>query len=190
MSRIRIEYQRLPSMKSAKRNPKLHDLPEIVASLERFGQADVAAVVNEKNGRMVAGHGRIEALTFMHERGDKPPKGIDTDDDGTWLVPVLRGVSFKNTREAEAYLVAVNRLVERGGWDSDGLGALLSDLRDHDALAGVGYSEKDVDALLASVEPTHVDPPEQFESVTGNVSTAYQCPKCGYEWNGLPKGST
>ena len=145
----RIEHVRLSEIAKWPRNPKDHDLPSIEASIRRFGFID-PLVRDEKTGRLVAGHGRAEALDRLKKSGKDRPSRVETAADGEWLVPVLSGVSFDSDTDAEAYLIASNRLVETGGYDDVLLRAILADLRDADALAGTGFSESQVDSLLRS----------------------------------------
>jgi hypothetical protein len=147
----RIEYVRLSAVECWPRNPKAHDLSAIQASLRRFGF--VAPIVrDDSTGRLVAGHGRLEALLGLRRTGQTPPARIEVEADGEWLVPVLCGVSFANEREAEAYLLADNRLTEVGGWEEALLVEALRDLRDVDGLAGIGWSSREVDALIRAAD--------------------------------------
>lgn len=141
----RIEFFELDELKTAKKNPKKHDLDAIAASIRRFGFKG-ALLRNEKTGRLVAGHGRLETLQRMRDAEEPLPAGLQ---DG-WKVPVLCGLSFKNQREAEAYLVADNRLVELGGWEKDMLADILQSTAQHTeaALEGVGYTQRDIDLML------------------------------------------
>lgn len=145
----RIDHVRLSEIAKWPRNPKDHDLPSIEASIRRFGFID-PLVRDEKTGRLVAGHGRAEALERLKKSNKDRPSRIEIAPDGEWLVPVLSGVSFDSDTDAEAYLIASNRLVETGGYDDVLLRAILADLRDADALAGTGFSESQVDSLLRS----------------------------------------
>jgi hypothetical protein len=114
----RIEYVRLSALKLAKRNPKTHDVAAIMASIRRHGFID-PLVENERTGRLVAGHGRCEAIQAIKvDTPDAPPARVKVDVDGEWLLPVIRGIAFKDERRAEEYLLASNRLSEIGGWDS------------------------------------------------------------------------
>ena len=53
----------------------------------------------------------------MAGESKSPPEDVKIGDDGVWLVPILRGWTSRSDADAEAYLVAANRLTERGGWD-------------------------------------------------------------------------
>jgi hypothetical protein len=150
----RIQYEALGAIAPATRNPKRHDVPTLISSFERFGFV-TPLVRDEATERLVAGHGRIEALVVMKEKGSEPPRRIRIDDAGEWLVPVLCGVSFDSEREAEAYLIADNKIVERGWWDDVGLAAMLGDLNEDEgdlerALSGTGIEVFQAMELLGS----------------------------------------
>jgi DNA modification methylase len=109
--------------------------------------------------------------------GKKPPKRIKLrESDGEWLAPVICGIRFTNDVEAEAYLVASNRLTEKGGWDEAGVIALLRDVAaSADQLAGTGYSQADLDAMIAKAgvgpedEVLPAPLPPKAESVVGRI---------------------
>ena len=72
----RIEYVPLADVIPAPRNPRAHSsLPLVRASIDRFGFVD-GAVHDGRTGRIVAGHGRLEALTAMEAAGEHPPDGV------------------------------------------------------------------------------------------------------------------
>jgi 1-aminocyclopropane-1-carboxylate deaminase/D-cysteine desulfhydrase-like pyridoxal-dependent ACC family enzyme len=144
---IRIEYLPLTSLLRAPRNPKGHDLGAIHTSIETFGFVS-PVILNEGTGRIVAGHGRLDTLEQDKLAGRPRPERILQGDGGDWLVPVIRGVSFKDDAAAEAYLVADNRLTILGGWQDSELAAVMRDLAAADRLAGTGYDRDDVDELL------------------------------------------
>lgn len=146
---LSIELVPLNELVSAPRNPKGHDLDGISASMGRHGYAE-PVMRDERTGRLVAGHGRIEALERMRSSGDDPPSGVVATAD-SWLVPVVAGWSSSDDAAAEAYLVGSNALTTAGGWDDAGLAALLRDLALTDGgLVGTGYDDDDLAALLAS----------------------------------------
>jgi DNA modification methylase len=130
-------------------NPKEHDIPTIQASIRRFGFV-APIIVDSARGTMVAGHGRLLSLKAMQDAGEAPPDGI-TGTNGAWYVPVLH-VPFANEREAAAYAIADNRLVELGGWDEAALAEALHDLAAEGLLDGVGYDEEAIKALDDLVE--------------------------------------
>jgi ParB-like chromosome segregation protein Spo0J len=56
-----IDYVPLDEIAEAHRNPKLHDRRGIRASVTRFGFVE-PITIDERTGRLVAGHGRLEQL--------------------------------------------------------------------------------------------------------------------------------
>jgi hypothetical protein len=168
--RRRIEYLRLDALVADPRNPKAHALDDIAASMRRWGYTSPIEL-DERTGRIVAGHGRAETAAGLLAAGKEPPEGVDVDPhDGMWLVPVVRGWASSDDTEAGAYLAAANRLTEKGGWLADPLAGLLSDVAASgpDALLGTGYDQADLDAMLAGLgsapepgpEPEAGPPPE------------------------------
>lgn len=143
---MRIEYMALADLKRAPRNPKSHKLEEIVRSFGRFGFV-MPVLLNETTGTILAGHGRVEGLSEQKANGEEPPERIVARDDD-WFLPVIRGVAFEDDADAEAYLIADNRIGELGGWKDAELAPMLEELAAKDRLAGTGYQQDDVRALL------------------------------------------
>lgn len=166
-ARPEVEYVALRELKPAKRNPKGHDIPGIASSISQFGFAEVL-IENAKTGRLVAGHGRLEALQLLEKTDPKKvPRYIRVDPAGRWLAPVLRGVEFKSEQEAEGYLLADNRFVELGGWNQAALAEVLSDLVKAggvESLVPTGWSIPDYERLL--VQPG-APPPAIADGATG-----------------------
>jgi DNA modification methylase len=154
----RIEYLPLDELTAAPRNPKRHSLELLRASIGRFGFA-TPALRDERTGRLVVGHGRSEALRGMRDAGETAPAGVQVDDTGRWLVPVVCGWASRSDAEAEAYLVADNRHTELGGWDNQELADLLADVQafDPELIEATGWDLADLDALLAD-EATDLPP--------------------------------
>lgn len=144
-----IEYVPLDEVSDAVRNPKGHDVAGIQASIARFGLV-APSVIDERTGRLVAGHGRLAALRAMRDAGQSAPAGVRTDASGAWSVPMLTGWSSRSDAEADAYLIADNEWTVRGAWDEIELAELLQDVMeaDPDLLAVTGYAESDIIGLL------------------------------------------
>lgn len=164
----RIEFLPLDDLQGHPENPKDHDLDLLDESFDRFDFTE-PPLIDERTGLLAAGHGRIERLRQRRDAGAPAPEGVVVAGDGVWLVPVVRGWASKNDDEARAYLVASNKTTEAGGWRDDLLAPLLDDLRRsaERGLDGVGFSQEDVDALLASLdEPADSDtePPVEVGS--------------------------
>jgi hypothetical protein len=147
----RVEYVQLDDVRPADRNPKTHDHETLRRSFERFGFVE-PMIRDDRTGRLVAGHGRLDELRMARSRdGANPPEGVELADDGvTWLVPVLTGWSSSDDEQAQAYVVASNRLVELGGWDESILTDVLDSLSTIDGgLDGIGYSVDDALAMVS-----------------------------------------
>jgi len=163
----RIALTPLSRVLPAARNVKTHDMESIKGSIKRFGFAD-ALVLDERTGRLVSGHGRLEALSELEKEGAEPPDGVEVAG-GEWCVPVQRGWASKNDTEAEAFLLAANKLVDAGGWDDAALIEVLKSLEEQDAAEGLGWDANELEALLA--------PPVVVEGATDAAE----------EWKGMPE---
>lgn len=144
-----VEYMPLEQVKGADRNPRRHNIPELRASVARFGLGDLP-MVDERTGQLVAGHGRIQTLRDLRDTGGEPPRFVRVGPDGVWLVPVQRGWASTDDLEAAGYLMADNRQTELAGWDMDGLIELLGEQDDYD---GLGWSVDEIEAMLDGPEP-------------------------------------
>lgn len=144
---IHIQYMDVEKLKLFKENPKKHDLDEMGVSIgDRFGYVE-PILMDENCGKVVSGHGRIETLLDMKKKEQKAPDRIKVKGK-QWLVPVVRGISFKNENEARAYLVTANRLVEKGGHDDGKLVEILNSINRKSDLRGTGYKEKELNTML------------------------------------------
>lgn len=201
MSEAKLEKMGLPALLAMahKRNPKDHDIGSLVSSFVRFGFI-AFPTIDEASMTMVAGHGRCEALEQMRTVGvtdsagnvsKAPPSGITVDSDGTWLVPVVRGIDFKSEKERDAYVIADNQNVMAGGWKFDILSEMLTELRDDGGFEGLGFETIELNALLgqyAHEPPNDGQDPEQMgndpDPETGGsgarttMVVTIECPHC------------
>jgi len=174
---LRIVFMPLSKLRPAARNPKDHDIGAVILSYREFGFI-TPGVINETTGTLVVGHGRAEALLEMKRDGEDPPRRIQVKGKGKdkeWMIPFLRGIAFKDDEEAEAFVIADNKLSELGGWNWGLLPEVLSDLKKRNLLKVTGFDEDDLDKMLKDLEA-----PPEFPSP--NHDTSSTCPKCGYEW--------
>lgn len=142
-----IVYQPLDDIRGADVNPKRHDAAGIRRSVAAHGLAELP-LLDERTGRIVAGHGRIDDLRAHQAAGGTPPPDVRVDDDGRWHVPLQGGWSSKNDAHARAYVAASNKLSANGGWDTDLLPAFLNDLDAHGLLELTGFSTEELEELL------------------------------------------
>lgn len=134
-SNLTIKRVAISSLRPDPANPRTHDernVAAISASLERFQQVE-PLVVQRGTQRVIAGHGRLAAMRGLGWT-DCDVVELDVDD-----------------ITATGLGIALNRSSELGGWDLPALSAILDTLRAEDALAGVGYSPAEIDALLADL---------------------------------------
>lgn len=145
------------------RNSKDHDIGVLCESMIRFGFTQ-PVLINDADNKILAGHGRIKALQQLHSQGYEAPKRIDvTKDTGDdkieyWSVP-CHYININDKAEAEAYLIADNRLTEIGGWLDDKLvDSLQNILEETGSLDGIGWDLEDLDDLASITdEPINVE---------------------------------
>ena len=164
MSEITVEYIDLDTIVEADTNPKDHDLGVIYQSISRFGFNN-PIIVNEHTEKLLVGHGRLQALKMMRDNGEMVPKRIQ-EKDGCWLVPVIKGINIDNPAEAQAFLLADNRLTELGGWKNmDLIESLNEILEETGDLDGTGYDLDDIDTILRDLESDTI-----FEEEDGSAT--------------------
>jgi hypothetical protein len=113
----------------------------------RFGFLE-PIVLDQRTGFIISGHGRTKTLAAMAERGESPPEGVQVNDDGEWVIPVVTGWASRSDSESAAALIALNRTTEIGGWQDEELLDLLDGLAaDEEGLLGVGFQDHEVAAL-------------------------------------------
>lgn len=120
------------------KNPRIGNVEEIAKSLERFGQQRAGLALPD--GTLVSGNHTFKAavsLGWTHFACD----ASDLDE-----------------AEAEAYLVADNRLADLGGYDLPKLHKLV--VPQLDSLDGIGYTRPQVAALGAAVARARPQPPK------------------------------
>ena len=122
-----------PHDKNARTHSK-RQIEQIAKSIKRFGF--VNPVLLDKDGNILAGHGRIEAAKAI----------------GLASVPTL-DIGAMSDAERRAYIVADNRLAELAGWDSELLGleleAILEAMPNFD-IGAIGFDDGELDALLSA----------------------------------------
>jgi DNA modification methylase len=144
---LKIKCVPIDSLHLDPANARVHDtlnLEAIISSLKRFGQAE-PLVVQAKTGRVIGGNGRLVA---MKKLGWSECEVVELEVDD--LTSCALGI-------------ALNRTAELAGWDEKTLVKLLEELRTEDALDGVGFSDEDIDTLIAELEedipPTDLEDP-------------------------------
>lgn len=172
MTTTRAAIRRIPldELTPAASNVKAHDVELVVASISRFGFAD-PLVVDQRTGELLAGHGRLQAVTRLRElveAGTTDPRtgvaytrpaGLNDD----WAVPVYTGWASGDDVEADAARIALNRTSEVGGWDDGALLDLLDNLVDTSTLDGVGFAEGEIEALRRQMDALAAEPLDPWD---------------------------
>lgn len=147
---MRADFIELDKAVGLQRNPKDHNIGDINTSVKRFGFLE-RVLINATTGHVLSGHGRIETLRKMKVQGSVPPQNVKVEQN-KWLVPCDYVELAEEEEEAAA--IALNRLVENGGWNEDLLTNILSDLaaRGPENLEGIGFDTDDLDRMLSDLE--------------------------------------
>lgn len=147
-------------------NPNVHPQfqPETVAeSIRAFGFV-APAVVWRKEGRLVAGHGRLQAMNllcdtgydYIDEKGEIQHREADPSfaPQGAPKAGYMRVIfhDFPSETAANAYAVADNELARQAHMDEDQVKKLLRDVRADDsfgALHAIGFPADQLQAMLS-----------------------------------------
>lgn len=114
MQELQVEYRYVDSLIPYARNARTHSdeqVSQIAASIQEFGFNNPILVDGHKG--VIAGHGRILAARKLNLSS----------------VPVIELGHLSETQK-RAFILAENKLTERGGWDSDLLSVELADLQE------------------------------------------------------------
>jgi DNA modification methylase len=159
---LRVEWVDIDQVFLNPANPRHNDeaVPQVAASLRRFGWRQ--PIVVKPSGEVIAGNTRLKAAKAL----------------GMKRVPVTR---FEGPDiDAVAYAIADNRTHEFADWDEPALARILQELQAEDALDGVGFTDSDLDDLVAQLDALDVsvneiedpgaeEPPENPVSRTGDL---------------------
>jgi DNA modification methylase len=133
--RLKIVEQPAGSLVPAKRIARIHSdrqISQLMSSIDQFGFTNPVLV--DGDGRIVAGHGRVEAARRL---------GLES-------VPTI-GLEHLSPAELRAYALADNKLAENAGWDPELLRLELGELCELDLNFEVevtGFSTGELDILL------------------------------------------
>ncbi|HEX4952681.1 MAG TPA: hypothetical protein VF017_04715 [Thermoanaerobaculia bacterium] len=185
--KLELRYVPLAQARRWDANPKKHDLPALVRSIETHGFGDPPKF-DATLDALVYGNGRTEALEQMHRTGRKPPRGIALLEGGEWAVPVIFGVDSASRAAAVAFAIDHNNLTLLGGnlkledvlaiWDEEGLKGLLEGTLDAASLLA-SFDGADLDSLLSGPE---FDPVASGDQPRLDEKKCVTCPKCGHEF--------
>lgn len=148
----------IDTLKLDARNPRLHgdaNLDAIARSMEEFGQ-DQPIVFRAEDRTVIKGNGRLLAakakLKWTHVAA------IGTDD------PKMK---------AAARAIADNRSSDLAGTDRQLLATLIQSIQDSDAdlVGAIGFSAKEIDGLIASIDPGNTRNENELPKTKGRATT-------------------
>jgi DNA modification methylase len=155
-----IEHRPPGNLRPYARNARTHSakqIAEIAASIRAFGFNN--PVLIDKDGGIVAGHGRVEAAKVL---------GLET-------VPTIR-LEHLSEAQKRAYILADNKLAEKAGWDREILAIELQHLMEIELdfdISATGFEVPEIDVLIEGLEatPAKADPADEVPVVTGPAVT-------------------
>ena len=149
---MRVERIDIKNIKPHPKNPRIHpesEIRKLGESIKEFGWTN--PILLSKDGYILAGHGRVKAAKRV----------------GIREVPVIR-LNLEGA-EAEAYMLADNRIQEDTQWDMEILKELMEELeeKDTDLLLMTGFEEEEIDGLLKVFDEqfTRPEPKDMLEGL-------------------------
>lgn len=142
---LQIQYRQIAELKPNPRNPCKHSkkqIGQIAGSIRRFGFN--VPVLIDKNGQILAGHGRVEAVKLL---GLEDVPTICLDD-----------LSPEQTR---AFLIADNKLAQNAEWDERLLAEHFKELSElclDFTLEDTGFEMSEIDLLIEGLTPATEGP--------------------------------
>ena len=135
MNILDIVYRPIGEIRPRARNPRTHSkqqIRKIADSIRMFGFVNPVLIDGE--GRIIAGHGRVEAAKLL----------------GMTEVPTVR-VDHLSTEQVRAYVIADNKLAENAEWDRELLRLELLEIEANleVSIPLLGFEPAEVDAILA-----------------------------------------
>jgi DNA modification methylase len=146
VSELAVTYKAIGTLACYSHNARTHSnhqIRQIADSIKAFGFTN--PVLIDRNNTIIAGHGRVEAARSL---------GMDQ-------VPTIRLESLSED-QIRAYVIADNRLAEKGGWEKSILAIELQHLITVDNNLDVtvtGFEIPEIDLILSetAVEPDRDD---------------------------------
>ena len=145
---LNVEYRPVATLIPRARNPRTHSpeqVAHIAASIVEYGWTN-PMLVDGDNG-VIAGHGRLLAARQL----------------GLEQVPVIE-LAHLTPLQRQAYVIADNRLALDAGWDEALLALELAELEAANFdLSLTGFSDGEIEALLADAPPERQDAPTEAD---------------------------
>lgn len=143
---LAVVMKRLDELEPYDRNARTHSdaqIEQLCASIRQFGWTN--PILLDGRGRVVAGHGRMQAARSM----------------GLTEVPCIE-LRHLSDQQRRAYILADNQLALNAGWDVELLRLELGDLRTEEFDIGViGFGSMEVEQLFAP----DIDPASEWQGM-------------------------
>lgn len=157
---VKLEYIPISEVIRWGDNPKLHNIGDIINSIEQHGFRD-PPTYDAQLGALVEGNGRTEALSIMMTDNKPLPRGVlKNKDTQEWCMPILFGIDSKSRAAATRYAIDHNNLVMSGGdfslydisrlWDRDKYLMVLQEVSDDDEGMPLTVDLDDLSSLMNS----------------------------------------
>jgi DNA modification methylase len=150
----------LSDLRPSSHNARKHGRAQIRAiskSIDAFGFN--APVLADKDGNILAGHGRVEAAKLL----------------GLMYIPVVF-LHHLSEAEAMAYMLADNKLTDRSGWDDATLAVQLKQLSELALsfdIEATGFEPPEIDFRIQSLEGfDEIDRADEFQLASGQPTSA------------------
>jgi DNA modification methylase len=150
-----LRYLPISDLTPDPRNPRKHKRAQVAAiadSIKAFGFN--APILVDPKGKVLAGHGRLEAAKFL----------------GLAEVPVICLTDLSES-QAQAYMIADNRLTDRSSWDDEILAINLKELSDlalEFSIEATGFELPEIDSRIEMLEiSTEDDDADNFDIERG-----------------------
>lgn len=163
-SRMEVVMKPIDELIPYNRNARQHSLVQIIClkeSISQFGFTN--PVLIHFSGRIIAGHGRVEAAKQL----------------GFKQVPciVMHDLSEAQVR---AYTIADNQLPSMATWDYDILAAEIDELREEGFdMSKLGFTKEELDELCGSPDEDSEISEEEEKKPDSDTTI---CPKCHHEF--------
>jgi len=148
MERVKFKRVRIDTLHEDPANVRRHpdrNRAIVRASLAEFGQVE-ALVVEKGTGRVIGGNCRLGELRSL---GVEDVEVAEVDTHGI---------------DATRLALVLNRSAEIAEWDNGALAEILRGLDGEDALAGLGWDDAELEALLVGDDEPAADPPESNDA--------------------------
>jgi ParB-like chromosome segregation protein Spo0J len=156
--RVRLDDLR-PDPKNARTHPD-RNLSVLSGSFSTWGQVE-PLIVQAGTMRIIAGHGRVEALRALGTE-ECDVRELDVTD-----------------AQARRLALTLNRSSDLAGYDDAALVEVLQAIRDEDGaelLAATGFGEDELAALMGGLDGSNGDGAEAPEPQVDRI-----CPECGFK---------